>query len=98
MTRVLCIQPDGQSECLNMKQEEIYQHIPGPISFVGAIQELEVFLVGTTVQNDGLVRNTSISKIDVECYGPVYAIGSDLNGNEQDIDTNAVIEHIDIKK
>lgn len=85
-TLVLRIESDGTARRERVDQKSLNARMNGALTFVGAVDALNVFLVGSSDESSGLPPNESTSFIDERCYGAVYAIGSDARGEACDVD------------
>ncbi len=88
-TTVVRVNVDGTTENNIIAQSDIHKHIEGDLTFLGAIPELNSFIVGTLNENLEVNRSYEMFKQflmdDIIPRGVFFLIGSDDNGNEIDI-------------
>lgn len=88
---LLC-RPDGTLRPVRTRQKEIHALLGGTPTFVGGIAGLGVFLVakrgGDGPVNAAVVANPSL--FHEEARGDVYLVGASEDGEEVDVDVEAV--------
>lgn len=86
---VVRVTSDGKMTNEEIDQEDIHRNFAlGTMTFVGAIDDLQCFLLGTTTDPiDGSVVNRVLECFmhERDVYGTIYVIASDVAGNATDI-------------
>ena len=84
MSEVVRVHVDGRMDQIRVDQNEMHSlFAPGTMTFVGAIRELERFLVGKTNRDQrNTMRQTLLGE---DAFDTVYVIGSDASGVAKDI-------------
>lgn len=84
MSLVIRVPPDGKmvEECIDQKLLH-HRFEAGKMTFVGGIDELECFIVGSLA---GTVVNARLKQFrNDDAFDDMYIIGSDANGEPTDI-------------
>jgi hypothetical protein len=88
-----CIQceEDGTLSVVRCDQRSIANRLGGAIGFVGAVAELNIFIVGLTESSQPInkVFESHSCHFHEVARGTLIFIGSDENGEEMDVDVDA---------
>lgn len=99
MPRSWLLTVDGKHEVVDWAHEEVSAMMGGTITFVGAIDDLQVFVLALTY-SDKLYVNPFCTDCDVFMHlpvrGPVIFIATDKDGDPIDVDVEAVKSHLHI--
>ena len=89
MSVCLLVHTDGTRERVKWQQSAVAAHLGGAVTFVGALDDLSVFLVGVADATDdvnALARTHPWLFLEPNVRGPVVFIASDPDGDEMDVD------------
>ena len=98
MSVCVLVHTDGTRECVKWPQTSVAAHLGGAVTFVGAMNDLQVFLVGvadSTEDVNALARTHPWLFLERDVRGPVVFIASDPDGDEMDVDVPALEARLD---
>lgn len=87
-TFIVSVQLDGTMSEFEMDQKDLHTLVDGGLTFVGAIESLDAFLVSSESScetDSGGIPSILTRFVDMPCFGPVFIVGSDTNGKEKDV-------------
>ena len=90
----LWIKPNGCSEVVDWPHEQVSQRMGGPITFVGGIDDLHVFIVGLVEPRSP--EDLEEWSVDERIFmkgtmkGPVLCVATNDNGDPIDVDVEAL--------
>lgn len=91
-----CIQceEDGTISVVTFDQRSIAKLLGGAIGFVGAVPELNIFIVGLVESSQPInkVFETHRCHFHEVARGTLIFIGSDENGDEMDVDVDSFLK------
>lgn len=93
----LCIECDcdGTLHAFTIDQRQIARHLGEPIGFVGAIPELNIFIVGIRDSTQPINKTfaTHREHFHETARGTLVFIASDAEGNEIDVDQESFFRY-----
>lgn len=92
MTICVRCEENGVMSVCECPQKDVARHLGGSIGFVGAIPELNIFILAGT-QTDRPVNTTIYThgkRFHEVAHGPLFFIASDENGDEIDVDVESL--------
>lgn len=93
MSVVVLLGKDGTLRKRIADQTKLHDELGGDVTFVGGIDDLHVFAVGRRTPRADDALNplcSNAAHFDAPVKGDVILIGSDANGNAQDVDLDGV--------
>ena len=95
MSVCLLVHADGARERVVWDQRAVATHLGGAITFVGALHDLHVVVVGLAdapadLDVNALARTHPHLFHEADVRGPVVFVGSDDDGEEMDVDVDAL--------
>ena len=104
MSQCILLATDGRVSAVTWPHREVSQRLGGPITFVGAIPSLNAVVVAREEGDsldpnpfcDALVRTGCIGSECGHIRGHILVVGSDDDGEECDVDAEAVRRHLSL--
>ena len=99
---IVRVDADGSMREIEMHQRELHEYVDGQLTFAGAISSLDAFLLAGASDNGTLdIPEVLLPIVDFPCVSPIYIIGSDAEGREQDVrlcDVRFFLSHARVRR
>ena len=94
------VDPGGPLSKVRLYQRDAHAHLGGSLTMVGAIDDLHVFVVALREPPAQAALNTACRDeryFDVPVHGPVLFVATNQEGEEIDVDYDALRERLDVR-